>query len=371
MTVQKIDLAGEAPGAVRTLVRHIWGRPGARPKVYLQAALHADEMPGVIALQYLMDLLDTAEAEGRITGEISVVPLANPIGFGHWISHKPMGRQDLDSMQNFNRHYPDLAALIGDSLDGKLTASADENLTIIRKAMGTAIAKLPIKTDLDAQRQTLLGWSHDADYVLDCHCDHVAVMHLYAAPLRPSDTSLLCRCTGAKLALIQEISGGNAFDEVHTVPWAALKRRYAGRFPIPEGCFSTTLEYRGQFDVDDESGAQDGANLLAFLGAVGAVQGTNAPAFEDAPHFPLGGSGEAFAPQGGVVTWKKQPGDWLTKGEIVAHVTDPMTRLRMPVAAPNDGLLFRIELWRHCLRGQSLFNVAGKDVLRTGDLLSD
>ena len=115
MTVQTIDLAGEAPGSTRRLVRHSWGAAGARPKVYLQAALHADEMPGVIALQHLMDLLDVAEAEGRITGEICVVPLANPIGFGQWISHKPMGRQELESMQNFNRHYPDLAALIADA----------------------------------------------------------------------------------------------------------------------------------------------------------------------------------------------------------------------------------------------------------------
>lgn len=371
MTVQTIDLAGEAPGSTRRLMRHSWGVAGAQPKVYLQAALHADEMPGVIALQHLMGLLDRAEAEGRITGEISIVPLANPIGFGQWVSHKPMGRQDLESMQNFNRHYPDLAALIADDLEAKLTESGAENLKIIRAAMAVAIAALPVKSDLDALRKTLLGWSHDADYVLDCHCDHMAVMHLYAAPLRPADTSLLCRATGAKLALIQEVSGGNAFDEAHTVPWAVLKRRYANRFPIPDGCFSTTLEYRGQLDVDDETGAQDGANLLAFLGAIGAVAGCDAPAYDDAPHYPLGGTGEAFAPQGGVVSWQKQPGDWLEEGETVAHVTDPMTRLRLPVTAPNSGLLFRIELWRHCLRGQSLFNVAGPDVLRSGDLLSD
>jgi hypothetical protein len=43
----------------------------------------------------------------------------------------------------------------------------------------------------------------------------------------------------------------------------------------------------------------------------------------------------------------------------------------MPVPATTSGLVFRIELWRSCLRGQSLAHVAGTEILRTGHLLSD
>ncbi|MEZ5778077.1 MAG: M14 family metallopeptidase [Paracoccaceae bacterium] len=367
-----VTLAGDSPGAERRITCLRYGRTGARPKAYLQAGLHADEMPGVLVLQHLLPLLDAAEAEGRIAGEVLVVPVANPIGLGQWLQHKPLGRQDLESMQNFNRNYPDLAALVGDDLDSVLTGSEAENLHLVRAAFGAALDRAEAKTDLAEQRLCLLRWSHDADHVLDLHCDHHAVLHLYASPARPEDTSLLCRCVGAELALIQEVSGGNAFDEALTAPWAALKRRYEGRFPIPSGCFSATLEYRGQFDVDDDLAGRDAANLMAYLAGIGAVRAEDATAqYPEPPYYPLGGAVEAFAPVGGVVTWTAAPGDRVEKGQSVAHVTDPVARRRHPIPAPVTGMLFRIELWRSCLRGQGLCHVAGPEIVAEGHLLSD
>ena len=225
---------------------------------------------------------------------------------------------------------------------------------------------------MEQQRLILLNWSIDADYVLDLHCDHHAIMHLYASPARPHDTSLLCKCVGAELALIQEVSGGNAFDEAHTASWAALKHLYAGRFPVPNGCFSATLEYRGQFDVSDALAASDAKNLTIFLAHIGAIEATpDKPAFADPPHYPLGGSVEAFAPQGGVVTWTAALGATVKKDQVLAYVTNPETGVRLPVLAPTTGILFRQELWRSCLRGQGLCHVAGPEVVLGGHLLSD
>jgi predicted deacylase len=328
-------------------------------------------MPGMIVAQHLMDRLDRAESEGRIAGEVWVVPVANPIGLGQWIAHKPQGRHELESLQNFNRGFPDLAALAGDRIEGRLTGSADENLGIIRAAFAEALADQPRPTDMDDLRLTLMGWSHDADHVLDLHCDHEAVLHFYASPLRPDDTATLSRSIGAEVVLEQEVSGGNAFDEAHTAPWAALRRRFGAEHPIPAGSFSTTLEYRGQADVSDETAAEDAVRLMVYLGAVGAVLGEPEPAFAPAPVLPLGAAGEVFAPQGGIVLWHVRPGDSVAKGEVLAEVLDPVTRTRLPVPATTSGLVFRIELWRSCLRGQSLAHVAGTEILRTGHLLSD
>jgi uncharacterized protein len=110
---------------------------------------------------------------------------------------------------------------------------------------------------------------------------------------------------------------------------------------------------------------------MAYLVAVGAVAGDATPRHPDAPHLPLGGAGEVFAPQGGVVTWDVQPGDRVADGQVLGHVTDPMTRVRRPILSTNAGLLFRLELWRSCLRGQSLAHVAGEAILRDGTHLSD
>jgi hypothetical protein len=352
-------------------VRHVWGNAGTGPKVYLQGGLHADEMPGPLALWHLMELLDKAEAEGRLVGEVSVVPLANPIGLLQWLNDKPQGRVELETMRNFNRGYPDLAALAAEGLEGQLGPDAARNTATIRAAFHAALDRVAMHSELDALRVALMRWSHDADIVLDLHCDHVALMHFYASSAKPKVTEALGRATGAALALMEDTSGGNAFDEAHTAPWRALRARFGDRFPIEDPTFSTTLEYRGQRDVSDAIARQDAVNLMAFLGAIGAVTGAPAPVHPPAPQLPLAGAGEAFAPQGGIVSWVSEPGAMVQKGDVLGHVSDPMTRCRMDILAPTTGLMFRRELWPFCLKGQSLAHVAGESVIRQGDLLSD
>ena len=368
LQIETAELTGDSAGTRRSIAAFRYGQAGVSPKVYIQAALHADEVPGVLVIQHLLALLDRTE----IKGEIIVVPIANPIGLAQWAFQRPIGRFEAESMANFNRHYPDLAAMAGDKVKAKLTSVLSDNLAIIRAGFRKALAKAEARSDLEQQRLTLLKWSCDADYVLDLHCDHEAVLHLYAAPARPKDTSLLARCIGAELALTSEVSGGHAFDEAHTAPWAKLKRRFGAKFPIPDVCFSTTIEYRGQLDADDNTAASDARNLLTFLAQIGAVAGVKAkPAFAEPPNFPLAGYVQGHAPVGGVIAWVARPGDWVKAGDVVCYVTEAMTRQRVAVAAPIDGMMFRRELWRACLRGQGLFHIAGSKPLRRGHLLSD
>jgi len=216
-----------------------------------------------------------------------------------------------------------------------------------------------------------MSWSVAADHVLDLHCDHQAILHFYTSPSRPEETALLALAIGAELVLMAKVSGGNAFEGTHSAPWAALRRRFGDRSPIPPGPFAAKLEYCGQMDVADAMAAQDAARLMAYLGAIGAVTGQPAPAQHDAPRRPLAGAITAYAPQGGMVVWHRQPGDVVTTGEALADVIDPVSRARLPVTAPVDGLLYRTELWRSCLGGQGLCDVASKAAIKTGDLLSD
>ena len=44
----RIVLPSMTPGTGRSVVYHRFGRRGARPKAYLQAAIHANELPGAI-----------------------------------------------------------------------------------------------------------------------------------------------------------------------------------------------------------------------------------------------------------------------------------------------------------------------------------
>lgn len=370
MQTETVPLSGTSPGTTRTLTRHHWGTPGARPKVYLQGGLHADEMPGPLALYHLMVLLDRAEAEGRIAGHVVVVPLANPIGLSEWLLHKPVGRRDLEGAQNFNRGYPDLAALAGDQLEGRLCPDAAANVAAIRQAFAEALVQQTPKTEVDELRLRLIEGSYDADHVLDLHCDHHSMMYHYISSARPEIGELLGRAVGSKLVLIADLSGGNAFDEAHTAPWRSLRERFPDH-PIPDPCFATTLEYRGQFDVSDPLAMADAEGLMAFLSGVGAVAGGPAPMHPPAETAPLAGALQAFAPMGGIVSWITTPGDRVTEGQVLGHVTDPASRRRVPIIAPTTGLLFQQELWTSCLTGQELCYVAGQDPRRHGDLSSN
>jgi len=372
MHIETWPLTGASAGTRREVTLYRYGVAGKAPRVYLQAGLHADEMPGVLVLQHLLNLLDQAEAKGEIKGEVLVVPMANPIGLSQWAYQQPLGRMEAQSLHNFNRGYPELAKLVGDGLQAVLTQDAAQNRVLIRKAFRAALARIAPRTDMQEMQVALMQWSCSADYVLDLHCDHAAVMHLYTSSHRPQDTVLLCRSVGARLALIADVSGGNAFDEAHTVPWVQLRDRFGDRFPIPMGCFASTVEYRGQFDVSDDMAAQDAAGLMSFLARVGAVCGSlGQPRHPDAVQRPLAGAVEVYAPQGGVVTWAVPLGCDVAAGTVLGHVTDPVSRRRMTIQSPIAGMMFRHELWRSCLRGQSLAHVAGETIVRSGHLLSD
>jgi predicted deacylase len=41
-----------------------------------------------------------------LQGEVVLVPVANPIGLAQRLDHKPMGRFEFDTSENFNRITP-------------------------------------------------------------------------------------------------------------------------------------------------------------------------------------------------------------------------------------------------------------------------
>ena len=192
------------PGTEVALTVHRYGRPGARPKAYVQGGLHADEPPGMLAALHLLRRLDSlAEAEA-IPGEIVVVPAANPVGLGQRVLDAPVGRFDLAGSGNFNRHYPDLVDTSAARIAGRLTGDADANVAVIRRALKAALAERRPATLADGLRHALLGLAIDADIVLDLHCDAAAPVHLYTGtPLWP-EAEDLARRLGAAVVLLAE-----------------------------------------------------------------------------------------------------------------------------------------------------------------------
>ena len=126
------------PGTGRSLVYHRFGRSGARPKAYLQAAIHANELPGAMALHHLMPMLAAADRRGRIRGEIIVVPTVNPIGLAQLVGNNHLGRYDFLGRDNFNRNWLELSGAVAERLDGSLGPDAGRNVAAIRAAAHAA-----------------------------------------------------------------------------------------------------------------------------------------------------------------------------------------------------------------------------------------
>jgi predicted deacylase len=275
----RITLPSMTPGSARHIVVHRFGTPGARPKFYLQAAIHANELPGAMALHHLMPMLVKADNAGRIAGEIVVVPTVNPIGLAQLVGNQHLGRYELLGRDNFNRNWPDLSGAVATSIGNKLGSDEAQNSAVIRKAALSALAAMQPMNELQTLRVEIMKLAVDADVVLDLHCDQVAALHLFISRRDwPGAAEALAADIGAVATMYNEpFPIALTFSGVNGALWARL----AEMFPdakIAQACLSATIEYRSQHDVNDRLGAADAANLYRFMQRRGAISGRAAPA---------------------------------------------------------------------------------------------
>ena len=133
MRQQTHPIATEDNVAAYRLTSFHYGPQGSGRKVYIQASLHADEVPAMLVAHVLRRELDRLDAENKVTGEIILVPAANPIGLSQVIHGAPFGRFDLATGTNFNRSYRHVAAALKTSLEDKLGADPAANAALVRE----------------------------------------------------------------------------------------------------------------------------------------------------------------------------------------------------------------------------------------------
>lgn len=370
MITETIELPATTPGTSHALTVHRFGERGARPKIYIQAALHADEIPGMIAAVRLRELLQRAEDEGRIVGEILLVPVANPIGLGQTLLGTGIGRFHFRDGRNFNRGFPHFTEDVARRVEGRLTGDEAVNRDLIRAALRAEARILPAETTADHLKRELVQLSVDADVVLDLHCDGEAAVHLYTlTPLEDACRPLAC-LLGADAVLLATESGDDPFDEVSSRPWHELRGRFPAH-PIPLACLSVTVELRGRRDVARDLAAADARALHDFLVLAAAVAGP-APSVPAARCVatPLAGTEPLIAPTAGIVMYRREVGERVSPGEAIADVIDPITGTVTSLVSPCAGVFFARAVPRFALAGARLGKVAGATAERSGNLLS-
>jgi hypothetical protein len=358
------------PGTGRSIVFHRFGRSGSRPKAYLQAAIHANELPGAMALHHLMPMLIEADQRGRIRGEIVVVPTVNPIGLSQLVGSNHLGRYDFLGRDNFNRNWLDLSGAVAESVGGRLGRDAGDNIAMIRKAALGALAAMKPVNELQTLRVEAMKLSVDADIALDLHCDLEAVLHLFISRQDwPGPARALAADIGAAATLYNDpYPESLTFSGVHSALWARLARRYPAA-NIPQACLSATIEYRGQHDVNHKLGEADARNLYRFLVRRGIISGrAGALPRLKADATPMGGMDVGYCPKPGMLVYHTPKGSRVRKGDAVCEVIDPGdargAKARTQILARTDGILFsRKPDGRLAWPGSVVYRIAGPKLL--------
>ncbi|ARQ08381.1 succinylglutamate desuccinylase/aspartoacylase protein [Rhizobium etli] len=318
MDVSEIIIPGDTPGTEwRLPVLRFVGRDPKAPKAYIQAALHAGELPGTALLHFLCERLRRAESEGAVAGDITIVPQANPIGAAQSHFGELQGRFDLGSRTNFNRDFPLISATD--------RAMLTEDLNDYPAA--------------DQLKRQLLDMALGADLVLDLHCDDESLQYAYIDEAFWPEAADLAAALDMEAVLLSD-GESSAFEEAVGFAWKyAVPGERQSRLP---GKLSVTVELRGKRDVDPLLAKRDADGLWRFLAARGIVSDERmAQAVFAGPAVPLDNVEIIRAPEGGAVLFHRTIGDRVAEGELLVTI---VTRPGQPdgsidLHAPQDGLI--------------------------------
>jgi predicted deacylase len=376
-TLETLRLRGDTPATTIELPFYRIGPPDAHEKIYLQAALHADEQPGTMVLHHLLPMLRQADEENLLRARFIVIPMANPFGMAHLVQRHHLGRYDTNTGVNYNRQWPDLFAMIRTQLAGRLGDDERFNVNLVRKAVAQWIDAQQPRTAAEQLRMFLLKEAHDAEFVLDLHCDSDSLLHIFTSPELMPELQDLSDWMGAAAVLTAADSGGGSFDEVLPLLYRKVAQTNPGK-PVPMASATATLEYRGLADSFDHFGEQDALRLFGFFCGRGLIDANPGPRPEGgATATPFEATEILRVERPGLVAYRVDLGQRVTRGQPVADLIaldGPEAFVgRTPIVAGTDGFVLTRSLRKYAARGDNIAKIVGTAPLpqRRGYLLED
>ena len=326
MNVELIEIGADTPGQSNVLRVLTFEGSGNGPAVYLQAGLHAQEIPGLVALDQLLPKLQRAEKEGRLASTITVVPHANPIGLSQAVYGTNLGRFDVNSRTNFNRGFP----------KPQQSPISLENASVV-----------------ETLKARLLSLALKADIVLDLHCDDEGPVYLYAPEPLLEGARTLSAALEAVAILTYKAGSGSSFEETVYLHWC-----HEVKGGVPVGKFVSTIELRGVIDVSQSFGETDAANLYGYLVAIGAIR-DGQPRFKDNNPFV---SDEALAeliptPVSGAVLYCVDVCEQVSAGQCVARIVGEAGTPHHEILAPGNGFVMTRRERRFLRKGEDVLKI--------------
>jgi predicted deacylase len=335
--VSEIIIAGDTPRIEwRLPVFRFRGTGAEAPRTYIQAALHANELPGTALLHFLIETLREADQDGIILGDITIVPQANPIGSAQSHFGELQGRFDLGSRINFNRDFPLIA--LGERAG--LLEDLDRHSAV------------------DRLKRHLLYLALGADLALDLHCDDEGLQYAYIDEAFWPEAADLAAALDMKAVFLSD-GESSAFEEAIGYAW---KHESEGeRKTTLPGRLSATVELRGTRDVYPDLARKDAEGLFRFLLARGVVAGARPelPAFAGRA-VPLDNIEMVRAPEAGAILFHCNIGDSVKAGDLLATIVvrPGMADGTVEVRAPQDGLIVTRVSTRFARRRSDLMKIA-------------
>lgn len=336
MKTETIQLAGDVPGnSIELRVLRFEGKNREATSAYLQSSLHGSELPGQAALHFLIPMLEKAAREGRIAGDITVIPQANPIGSAQWMAHQHIGRFEFFSSTNFNRSFPLL-----ENFDTSSLPAID--------------GPVPLAERLKAE---LLRQALPHEIVLDLHCDDESESYLYIHQAFLPEMYDLASALGSTAILSWDSTADAAFEEACAHPVLQLPKTEQKTRAV------TTVEFRGLSDVNIDTGKSDAEGLYKFLVHRGVIVDTSIALTVDfnGPVTPLENVEMIRAPQGGMILFHVDIGAQVKAGDkLVTVVTvpgDPAGDIIL--TAPQAGRVLTRRGHRYTRRGDDLLKLLG------------
>ncbi|MFV0934128.1 succinylglutamate desuccinylase/aspartoacylase family protein [Pseudomonas jessenii] len=341
ITRRKISLPSLSPGSSHELAVYSFGAANEGKSIYLQAGLHADEHPGLLVLQHLLIQLMQLDELGKINGQVTVVPYANPLGMSQRVFDSVLGRFDLANGENFNRNFPNCSRVISQKIKAGVKCSSSD----WKRNFATHLASVKPTTPTATLKLELTKMAMQHDIVLDLHCDVDCVSHLYASHAQQDQAVRLATALNIPVVLLEpDDAGGHAFDNVYGSTWRELEINHA----ITSGArgFSATIELRGKANIDDRLAQTDAAGLLNFMAQEGIIDAATTAGTDSqttpTQTYPLVAASHIPCPAAGIVVYKKNPGDSVIESEVIAevvHLDSDIIGERTPVHSDTNGVL--------------------------------
>ena len=287
------------------------------PSVYIQANVHGAEVQGNAVIYQLMQLLEGY----TLCGDITLVPLANPLGINQKSGEFTLGRFDPITGVNWNREYLDhkidIAAWYQEHLvlsDGELIAAFRSSL--LESCLQRLNSEWGITTG-HQQAVMLQSMAHRADIVIDLHTGPKSCKHLYCPEY---DANAASYFSIAYTLLIPNDFGG-AMDESVFYPWWQLSEhmKSQGRdMSIPVSAF--TLELGSQENIHLEDAAVDAKGILTYLSERGVIAEKVTPAKMLRYACYLKDYKKYHSPLGGMVEYLAEVGEPLPAGKPLVNI---------------------------------------------------